>query len=621
MLRKTFAIPAAAIVALSGAGGLAHQYGTAQARTANDNFSGTITISDYQVPNALGAGNTGASVVNSELIPATTDFATTFDEHGNFVPDIATVVPTTANGGIKVVNGDEIITYHLKPNQKWSDGSPVLPADYIVNFPIQFAPDNGAVDPANYVKQAYFNGNDLVLRLRGVLGSAIQQLNYLISPTPTIYMQKKYGVTLSPNLLKTWDYAKQIDPKTGLIPASVYASSGLKKFTQAWLQDHYTSPNDLFDGPYKVETWSPDQRYVLVANPFYNLLPADSHHPRPQHIQFVVLSEDGATYVQDIKAGSTYNSIDKAEDFTIDNVPDLKSTKYNTIVQPALQYELLDLMSGATYNGQSNPLHDVRVREAVQDAIDKYAYTHFLFAGAVGDSYAHSMALNSFIPSSSPWSYDKSLPNAYNPAKARALLAAAGYATTLGSGPRHLTLDFVTTTKTSRIKGAQLLQRFLNQVGIGLKIRYAPAHGVNALFGTWQDGGIQAHHTFQIALHGFQTNPDPDESYLNFAPDQISSASNPNGANSDFIDDPKLDKFFIAGRNTLDDAARHRIYNQAQQYVFDQAYTISLFTNPNVLIAKGTVGNFKPNATQTGHEWNTFQWWYDASNSQKPILN
>jgi ABC-type transport system substrate-binding protein len=621
VLRKSFAFPAAAILALSGAGGLAHQFGTVRAQTSRDNFVGTISISDYQVPNALGAGNAGASVVNAELIPATTDFATTFDQHGNFLPDIATVVPSTTNGGIKVANGDEIITYHLKPNQKWSDGSPVLPADYLFNFPLQFAPDNGAVDPANYVKQAYMSGNELVLHLRGVLGSALQQLNYLTSPTPTAYMQKKYGVTLSPSLLRTWDYAKEIDAKTGLIPESVYESSGLKKFTQAWLQDHYTSPSDLFDGPYKVETWSPDQRYVLVANPFYNLLPPDPNHPRPQRIQFVVLSEDGSTYVQDIKAGSTYNGIDKAEDFTIDNVPDLKSTKYNTIVEPALQYELLDLMSGPTYNGQPNPLHDLRVRQAVQDAIDKVAYTRYLFGNAVGDTFARSMALNSFIPSSSPWSYDKSLPNAYNPAKARALLANAGYATTLGTGSNHLTLDFVTTTKTSRIKGAQLLQRFLNQVGISLRIRYAPAHGVNALFGTWQDGGIETRHTFQIALHGFQTNPDPDEAYLNYAPDQISSASNPNGANANYVDDPKLDKLFIAGRNTLDDAARHRIYDLAQAYFYNQAYAISLYTNPNVLVSKGTVGNFKPNSTQTGHEWNTFQWWYDSSNSQKPLLN
>jgi len=37
-----------------------------------------------------------------------------------------------------------------------------------------------------------------------------------------------------------------------------------------------------------------------------------------------VLSKDGPTYVQDLKAGSTYNTIDSAPDFTPDNYSDLK---------------------------------------------------------------------------------------------------------------------------------------------------------------------------------------------------------------------------------------------------------------------------------------------------------
>ena len=55
--------------------------------------------------------------------------------------------------------------------------------------------------------------------------------------------------------------------------------------------------------------------------------------------------------------------------------------------------------------------------------------------------------------------------------------------------------------------------------------------------------------------------------------------------------------------------------------LYQQAYNVSLFTNPNVVAVKGTVGNFKPNPTQTGQEWNSYEWWFDKSNSQKPLLN
>jgi ABC-type transport system substrate-binding protein len=619
VLRKTLAIPAAVVVLLSGATGIGRP--AASARITQAGFAGTISISDYQVPNALGAGNLGSSVVNQQLVALVSDGPLSFDQHGDFFADLATQVPSTANGGLKVVGGDEIITYHLKPNQRWSDGSPVTRADYIIGFLLTFAPDVSTVDPYNRIRTATFSGNDLILHLKGVYGAALQQFNTLLTPSPAAYYEKKYGATLPASMLQSWDYAREIDPKTGLIPQGIYASSGLKKMALAWLQDHYTSPADVFNGPFKVQTWSPDQRYVLTANPYYTALPPDKNHPRPQTIQFVVLSEDQPTFLEDLKADATYANIDKVEDFDPNQVPDLRQTRYQLVIQPALDYEFLNLMVGKIYNGKPNPLADVRVRQALNYAIDKNAYARYLFGQALGTTEAQMLALGSFIPASSGWA-DKSIPqNDYNPAKARALLKAAGYATTPGNGANNLTLDFVTTTKTSRIKGAALLQRFFNQVGINIRIRFVEAHGTDGLFSTWQDGGIEARHTFQVSLHGVEINPDPDEAYLNWAPDQISSASNPNGANSMLISDPKLDALFAQGRDTLDDAGRHRIYNQAQEYFYQQAYNVSLFTNPTIVAVKGTVGNFKPNPTQTGQEWNGFEWWFDRTNSQKPILD
>ncbi|MDB5057506.1 MAG: extracellular solute-binding protein family 5 [Chloroflexi bacterium] len=616
MYRKALAIPAAAVVILSGAAGAGRLTSPAHARVASDTYSGTVSVSDYQVPNALGGGGLASAQTNQDLYAMVNDNAIGIDNKGNFYADLASAVPTTANGGLKVVNGDEIITYHIKPGLKWSDGSPITKGDWILNYLIDFSPDYGNVDPAKEIRTATWSGNDLVLHLKGVVGSAVQQL--IPSPFPTAYYEKKYGATLPASMLVSWDYAKQTDAKTGQIPAGIYASSGLKKLTTAWISDNYISPNDVFNGPYKIKQWSPDQRYVLEANPNYTALPATPGHPRPAIIQQIVLSEDGTTYIQDLKAASTYNTIDSATDFNPDNLSDLKQTKYQVVVQPALGYELLDLMVGPTFNGRPNPLHDVRVRQALNYAINKDIYLKALFP-AFSPS---QLKLTSYIPGASLWSIDKQLPqNDYNPAKARALLAQAGYVTSLGSGSKHLNLDFVTTKKTSRIKGAQIFQRFFNQVGIGIKIRYANAVGQNGLFSSWADGGIQNHHTFQISLHGYTENPDPDEGALSYVPDQISSASNPNGANVDALNDPHLTSLFMQGRGTLDNAKRHAIYNEVQTYFYQQMYNISLFTNPDITLYKGTIGNAKPNVTQGGPWWNTFQWWYDAGNTQKALFS
>ena len=51
----------------------------------------------------------------------------TIDTHGNDVPDLASVVPTVANGGIS--KDGLTITYHiLRDNARWHDGAPVTSA-------------------------------------------------------------------------------------------------------------------------------------------------------------------------------------------------------------------------------------------------------------------------------------------------------------------------------------------------------------------------------------------------------------------------------------------------------------------------------------------------------------
>ncbi|HVA88836.1 MAG TPA: ABC transporter substrate-binding protein [Chloroflexota bacterium] len=618
MHRKSLAIPAAAVLILSGTAGMGRLGGTAHAHGARDTYSGTISITDYQAPNALnGGGSYGSSEANVELGSAMGDNALGLDNKGNFYADLATQVPSTSNGGIKVVNGNEVITYHIKPNLKWSDGSSITNADWISQWVLGYTPDIAAYPGlADQVASVSFSGNDLVMTLKGVQGSALQQ--DLPTPSPWEYYQKKYGATVTGIDMSSYNRAKEIDPKTDLIPAGIYKSSGLQKLALANLSDHYTSPSDLFDGPYKLKSWSADQRYVLEANPYYTALPADPKHPRPAIIQDVVLSEDGPTYVQDVKAASNYNTIDEAQDFSPQNISDLKSTKYQVAVQPSLQYEHLDFMVAPTYKGQKNPMADVRVRTALNYAINKDQMLTAIFPGFD----PKTLELSSPYPGSSPWSIDKQLPgNVYNPAKARALLQAAGYATTLGSGSNHIVLDYVTTTRTDRIKLSQILQRYWNQVGIGIKITYS-AHptGQNGIFGAWADGGLLDHHAYQIGEFAFLENPDPDEGSLNWLPDQINSPTCPNCANYGAINDPHLTSLLLQGRTTLDNAKRHAIYAQVQKYFYQQMLNISLYTVPAIVAVKGTIGNFKQTVTQAGNQWNAFQWFYDPTNSQKAIL-
>lgn len=47
------------------------------------------------------------------------------DPKGNAIPELVTVIPTTANGGISA--DGRTITWHLRHGVKWSDGAPSIP--------------------------------------------------------------------------------------------------------------------------------------------------------------------------------------------------------------------------------------------------------------------------------------------------------------------------------------------------------------------------------------------------------------------------------------------------------------------------------------------------------------
>ncbi len=50
-----------------------------------------------------------------------------WDDKNNIIPDLATDIPSVANGG---VSADGLtITWHLRPNLKWSDGQPLTSKD------------------------------------------------------------------------------------------------------------------------------------------------------------------------------------------------------------------------------------------------------------------------------------------------------------------------------------------------------------------------------------------------------------------------------------------------------------------------------------------------------------
>lgn len=160
-------------------------------------------------------------------------------------------------------------------------------------------------------------------------------------------------------------------------------------------------------GPFKLESYTPGDRLVLVKNPNYfrSILP---------HVDKVVLRiiPEMAAQVVALRSGD----IDLAWNIPPEAVSLLQSeTGIKIDSTPTGAWD------GVIMNNQVKPFDDVRVRQAVAAAIDKRALVDAVLFGQGTTTLTP-------IPASSPYFYKDMTTSAADPEKAKKLLAEAGYA-------------------------------------------------------------------------------------------------------------------------------------------------------------------------------------------------
>ena len=212
-------------------------------------------------------------------------------------------------------------------------------------------------------------------------------------------------------------------------------------------------------GPYKVATYIPGETIVLDRNPNWD--PATD----PLRKAWV----DRIQVKLDVGTSSIQRAIEREEaDLSLDgHVPQTRVAALQADPERSRRLSVhttgtqLFLVLG-THRG-AGAIADVRVRQAVNYAIDKVAYRD-----AIAGRFAATGELASTIlaPGSLGYRHYDLYPTPGgrgDPAKARALLAAAGY-------PKGLTLGFATWGSGRLAAGRKPIEESLKKAGIRLKV-------------------------------------------------------------------------------------------------------------------------------------------------------
>ena len=218
------------------------------------------------------------------------------------------------------------------------------------------------------------------------------------------------------------------------------------------------------------------------------------------------------------------------------------------------------------FNFQRPPFDDVRVRHAINYAVDTETVVRVAYMGTGGVANG---PINSMVWASAA---DRLEPFTFNQARARQLLAEAGY-------PNGFSTTIVTNDSTTRVDVAEIVQNMLAQVGIRVNVHILE-------WGAFLEMTGRGDHDMFILSWG--TPPrDPDYGLSVFHTDNFGGAGNRN-----FYSNPRLDALLDQGRQEINPARREQIYLEAQQIIRQDAPWIWIQTGEHLMASRPNIRNF-----------------------------
>lgn len=355
---------------------------------------------------------------------------------------------------------------------------------------------------------------------------------------------------------------------SGPYPLLLNDLSGIFMMSKSWLTEHdamrpanistgvtsYASTHANGTGPFRLESYAPDSKTVMVVNPDW--------WDKPEHnlkrIEFRPIRSD-ATRVSALLSGE----IDMIAAVPLQDVPRIAQTPGLKMVEdPSLRVIFLGFNWKPELHampGQKNPLLDLRVREALWHAVDMQSIQKRIMRGK-------SRTAGTMVAPPVPGylaALDK--PLAYDPALAKKMLAEAGY-------PKGFTTGLACSND-RYIADEQLclaIASMWTRVGVHVNLKTE----TKATYFPRQDRGDT-----DIWMLGWATLP-PMDGYSVLSAIFATRSGKFGGANANGMSVPALDELARSAAVELNEPKRLDMLHQAFKIAHDQALFIPLHEQP-----------------------------------------
>lgn len=316
-------------------------------------------------------------------------------------------------------------------------------------------------------------------------------------------------------------------------------------------------------GPWRFVDWHHDDYLLFARNEHYFL-----GAPKAESLEARIIAEpstsvaefeSGTVDVLQIPAGQTGEWEDDES-----RRPLLSST-------PALELVYVGI------NTTRGPLRDVRVRQAINYAVDINTIIDRLVSG-------RGTRAAGVIPPVLA-GYDSSRKGyPFDPARAKQLLAAAGY-------PNGIDIELWTSVTPIYVRIAETIQAYLNAVNIRTKVVQRESAASRA--------AARKGETDMILKDWYADYPDAE----NFLYPLLYSGNKGAGGNVSFYSNPLFDSTIVAARRELDDVKRTAMLRRADSIAFADAPMMFLYFYNELYAVQPWIKGFKPPVIFNGQRW------------------
>ncbi|GGS01792.1 peptide ABC transporter substrate-binding protein [Deinococcus sedimenti] len=555
--------------------------GAALAGPANNSL---VVGTSQEPPNIYDPWNTNNLAITSEINGYMGAGLTYQDDDGTTKADIATRVPTLGNGDYKVVKdskGDVIrnsVTYTIRKDAKWSDGTPIKVADF--QFWLKLENDDRVPVP----------DRDPWDRAKITVNDA-DTFTITFEPPYLFADQVSPGLAPSHIMSAAWN---AFDAKTKNEKDAKVTNEEWKKFISS-----FTTARNLpkvVAGPFKPTAWRTGNSLTMTRNAAYWNQPKNPEN----YVQTVTYRFIPNTNTLKVNILSGQLDAVSAVGLTFDQGVDLsrnERNKYKTYFVPGAVWEHIDI-NARGQRAKDLDLDDPRMRQALLYAIDRDALTKALFQGKQAVS-------NSWIgPVSKLYKKDVNDYN-LNVARARQLFAALGWTPgsdgVLQKAGKKLTLNFSTTAGNStRERVQQILQAQWKAVGVQVNIQNYPA---SVIFGPdFLSKGESG--KWDMAMYAWSNNPVFEEGNLWKSEGIPTAANGYSGQNNPGWKNTEYDKLYNQAKVEFNQADRIKLFDRMQAIWNTEVPALPLYFRVNVYTKVPGLVNYTFSAITQYPSWN-----------------